>query len=625
MIHLFTHSKKASTSTTITITLRHLSASLPPPSAALSTLLQGRIPTPHLLQIHARVFRLNLHQDNLIATRLIGHYPSKHALNFFNILNNPNIFPFNAIIRVLSEQGPYDTAFSIFKNLKNSIFSPNDLTFSFLLKACAKASNGPVYVNQIQTHVVKFGFIDDLYVCNGLLFVYAKGLKDLVVARKLFDEMPDKSVICCWTNLISGYAVSGQSEKALELFCSMVKDNLQPENDTMVSVLSACSSLEAAKVERWVKVFDELGNDHDREKLVGDNVNVVLVYLYGKQGKFDESRERFDRISIQGKRSVLSWNVMIGAYVQNGCYLEGLSLYRLMMEEYDCIPNHVTMVYVLSACAHVGDIDIGTRVHSYLRTKEHRGVLFSNKNLATALIDMYYKCGNVEKARDVFGEIRTKDIVLFNAMIMGLAVNGKGEAAFSYFSEIQELGLHPDAATFLGLLCACSHSGLLEKGRQVFKDMISKFKISPKLEHYASYIDLLARVGCIKEAMQVVSSMPFEPNQYVWGALLSGSLLHDQSDIAQIASSMLLKSDPGNSGGYVMLSNSFASDNRWGDVSGVRGFMRDKGVTKHPGCSWIGIYNMVHEFVAGSTSHPNCEVVHSRLEELIKEMKIPSL
>ncbi|KAH0653726.1 hypothetical protein KY289_031404 [Solanum tuberosum] len=489
-------------------------------SSSLSNLLKGRISRNHLQQIHARVFRIGAHQDNLIATRLIGQYPSNISLRILHQLKRPNLFPFNAIIRIFSEEGIFTDAFLV------------------------------------HTLVVKLGFGEDPSLCNGLLSVYARGLKELHSARKVFDEMPDKGV-------------------QYDLGCS------------------GC-----------------------------DSVNTVLVYLYGKWGKVDKSREIFEQISDDGKRSLLPWNAMIGAYVQNGCALDGLCLFRLMMELNCCCPNHVTMVSVLSACTQVGDLYLGMWVHEYMKGSRQKSFLLSNANLATALIDMYSKCGSLERAGDVFDQLVVKDVVSFNAMIMGLAVNGKGKEALKLFSQMLDLNLRPNAGTFLGLLCACSHTGLAAEGRQIFKEMSQCFRVAPRLEHYASYIDLLARVGYVEEALQVATSMPFKPNNFVWGALLGGCVLHNRLELARVISSILVEVDPNNSAGYVMLSNTYAIDHHWGAISRLRLSMKEKGVVKQPGCSWINVDGVVHEFLAGSSSHPQNERLHSELQVLLKEMKL---
>ncbi|PSS02669.1 Pentatricopeptide repeat-containing protein [Actinidia chinensis var. chinensis] len=600
---------------------KHHFSSLSNHFSSLSNLLQGRISHSHLLQIHAQILRVNAHQDNLITTRLIGHYPSQFALRVLHHLQAPNIFPFNAVIRVLAEEGLYSDAFSVFKRLKSQSLSPNGLTFSFLFKACFRAGDANC-VKQIHTQVVKTRWVHDSFVCNGLLAVYARGVKDLVSARKVFDEMPDRSMVCCWTSLITGYAKLGQSEDVLRLLLSMVKEGLRPEDDTMVSVLSVCSNLCITEIDYWVRTLSEFIDHVDSKNMGFDSVNTVLVYLYGKWGKIDRSRERFEQIIDLGKRSVLPWNSMLNSYTQNAAPLEALSLFGLMMKNHSCRPNHITVVSVLSACAQTGDLERGMWVHEYLKSEGRKRILALNKNVATALIDMYSKCGSLAKAIQVFNQMVTKDVIAINAMIMGLAINGEGEDALRLFSKVQEYRLHPNSGTFLGVLCACSHSGMLETGRQIFMDMTQSFFILPKLEHYACYVDLLARMGHVEEALEVVNSMPFEPNDFVWGALLGGCLLHNRLELAQHISKMLVKVDPQNSAGYVMLSNAFAIDRRWVDVSGMRWFMREKGVKKQPGCSWISIEGIVHEFLVGSLSHPQTDRIYHTLDGLVKEMKL---
>lgn len=468
------------------------------------------------------------------------------------------------------------------------------------------------------------GFLNDSFVGNGLVSVYAKGFNfnDLASARKVFDEIPDRSMVSCWTSLIRGYAQLGQSENVLQLFYAMIQQNLRPQNDTLISVLSACSNLcEITMIEKWVAIFLELVDNTDPEEICHDSVNTVLIHLYGKWGKIEKSKERFDHISAMGKRRVLPWNAMINAYVQNGLSLEGFSLFRVMMEQEITTPNHVTMVSVLSACAQIGDLDLGKWVHEYIVSRGQRGTIVSNRNLATALIDMYSKCGSLEKAKEVFEHTVSKDVVLFNAMIMGLAINGEGEDALKLFHKIPEFGLKPNAGSFLGVLCACSHSGLLQRGRQIFKNMM----MTPKLEHYACYIDLLARGGMLEEAMDVLASMPFKPNNFVWGALLGGCLLHSRFEFAHEVSMRLVEADPNNSAGYVLLANAFASDSHWSNVSALRSEMREKGIKKQPGCSWISLEGVVHEFLVGCLSHPHIEGIYHTLNVMLKHMKLPSL
>ncbi|KAK9142181.1 hypothetical protein Syun_011581 [Stephania yunnanensis] len=594
---------------------------------ALAELLQGRLPTSHLLQIHAQIILTSQSQHNLISTRLIGHYPPQLALLLFSHLRNPNIFPFNALIRVLSEHNLHYQSFSAFKALNSSSLSPNHLTFSFVLKACHASVDARHYATQIHTHVFKSGFGGNSLVSNALLAAYAKGVGDLDSARRVFDEMPERGTGFCWGCLIGGYVKAGRCDEGLNLFLRMVRENVVVEDDTMVSVLSACSVIDGVgEVERWMRLlveFKELGYGFAGNE---ERIDTVLVYLYGKLGEIEKSRELFDRIAANGGRGLLHWNSMIGGYLQNGRPIEALNLFHLMMASRASKPNHVTMVSVLSACAQVGNLELGRWVHRYMRSGGRERSLAFNPFLATALIDMYSKCGSPDMAKEVFDQMNFKDVVAFNAMIMGLAVNGEGEQALQVFFKMKEFEVHPNGGTFLAVLAACNHSGLVTEGRKIFLSMQHQcYSIDPELEHYACYIDLLARVGHIEEALEVVNSMPVEPNGRIWGALLGGCVAHRRFDIAQDIARKFVGVDPNNSAGYVMLSNVYATDCRWREILELRELMREKGVRKHPGCSWINVEGVVHEFLVGSSSHPQINEIYSALNGLFKKMKSPDL
>uniref|UniRef100_A0A7N0T4D4 Pentatricopeptide repeat-containing protein n=1 Tax=Kalanchoe fedtschenkoi TaxID=63787 RepID=A0A7N0T4D4_KALFE len=587
----------------------------------LSSLLQGRIPATHLHQIHARVILLGAHHDNLIATRLIGHYPPPQALKLLRQLAEPNVFSFNAAIRVLSESGSSSSdAFRVFIQLKRRPVNANDFTYSFLLKACFKERSG-ICARQVHGEVVKTGFGSDGFVCNGLILAYGKAVRDLSSARKMFDEMPDKGFASCWTGLIAGLAQAGMSSDVLEMFLAMVRENVRPGDDTMVSVLSACSNLKMDEAVKWVDALElEFDADHSGCTFAAF-IDLALVYLHGRLGNVERSRRRFDAMLPSGKRSVLAWNAIMGAYAHNGFPAEALSVFRLLMKDSVARPNHVTMVSVLSACAQIGDLELGRWVHCHVKYRGCKDVLQTNAILATALIDMYSKCGRTEDARQVFEEISSKDIVSFNAMIMGLAMSGEGCEALRLFSEMGVFGLAPNEGTYLGLLSACSHSGLLSQGRRIFSDMRLNTAFPPKLEHYACYIDLLARTGLIEEALETIESMPYKPNDFVWGALLSGCLLHSKPDLAQDISQRLVRADPKSSAGYVMMSNAYAGESRWGEVSGMRLRMKEKGVAKQPGRSWVSVDGVVHEFLAGLKAEDRIEEMCWALDALAKEMK----
>ncbi|XP_020582350.1 pentatricopeptide repeat-containing protein At1g08070, chloroplastic-like [Phalaenopsis equestris] len=581
---------------------------------ALTALIRSPLHSTHLPQILARVFCLGAHQNNFLATLLIGRLRlPEQSINLLRLLHRPNILPFNAAIRILSDSSP-SSSLSLFLSLKRLPISPNDFTFSELFRACSLSRNA-LHVFQLHAQVTKSSYSSDPFVCNALLSAYAKGVGHLSYARKLFDEMPDKSMVCAWTCLIAVYARSGAIEEAILLFIDMIKGNLMPEDDTMVSILSACSGMESGKVDCWLRILEEYSSR--------DSAIVVLIYLYGKLGRVEESRVLFEKTRKRenGTVSIVAWNTVISVHVQNGEPIEALNLFLCMLNSSTPNPNHVTIVNMLSACAMVGDLKLGKWAHEYMKHGVSKGILESNKIVGTAFIDMYSKCGSLKEAKQIFDRMASKDVVSFNAMIMGLAMNGKEEAAMKLFSDMEKSNVKPNDGTFLGLLCACTHSGMVDQGRLIFNDMQKKYLISPKVEHYACFTDLLARADFIEEAIQVVRSMPMEPTGLVWGTLLGACLVHFKVDVAHDFARRFLIADSENSAGYVMLSNAYAVDQNWEDIEELRRLMKVRGVRKQPGRSWISINGVLHEFQAGFSSCSPVEMINCLLNSLCGELR----
>ncbi|PKU63869.1 pentatricopeptide repeat-containing protein At3g12770 [Dendrobium catenatum] len=581
---------------------------------ALTALIRSTLHSTHLLQILARVFHLGAHQNNFLVTVLIGRLRlPEQVINLLRLLHRPNILPFNASIRILSDSSP-SKAVSLFLSLKHLSLSPNDFTFSELFRACSFSRNA-FHVFQLHAQVTKSRYSSDPFVCNALLSAYAKGVGLLAYARKLFDEMPEKGMVCRWTCLIAGHAQFGDGEDAISLFIDMIEENFIPEDDAMVSVLSACSSLEGAKAHKWLRIVEEYSNK--------DSAIIVLIYLYGKLGRVEESRDLFEKMRKResGRVSIVAWNAMITSHVQNGEPIEALNIFHCMLSHSTPKPNHVTIASILSACAVVGDLNLGRWAHEYMKFSGGHGILQSNKILGTAFIDMYCKCGSLKEAKQVFDRMVLKDVVSFNAMIMGLAINGEEMVALRVFSDMEKLNIVPNDGSFLGLLCACTHSGMVDEGRLIFTDMQRKYSISPKLEHYACFTNLLARAGFIEEALEVVKTMPIEPNGLVWGSLLGACLVHFKVDVAHEVARRFFDADSENSAGYVMLSNVYAVDRNWEDIEELRRLMKVRGVRKQRGCSWISINGTLHEFHAGCSLRSQMEMIYCMLNSLSGELR----
>ncbi|XP_030967844.1 pentatricopeptide repeat-containing protein At2g29760, chloroplastic-like [Quercus lobata] len=335
---------------------------------------------------------------------------------------------------------------------------------------------------------------------------------------------------------------------------------------------------------------------------------------YAKLGEYDEAQHVFDAMP---RKDIAAWNALISAFEQNGKPKEALAVFRELQLSKDAKPDEVTLVCALSASAQLGAMDLGRWIDVYI--KKH-GIKL-NCHLTTSLIDMYAKCGDLEKALEVFYSVERKDVFVWSATIAGLAMHGHGRAALDLFSKMLEAKVKPNAVTFTNLLCACSHRGLVNEGQRLFYQMEPVYGVVPGEKHYACMVDILGRSGLLQEAVKLIEKMPILPTASVWGALLGACRLHGNIELAEQACSHLLELDPRNHGAYVLLSNIYAKTGKWDRVSGLRKIMRDFGLKKEPGCSSIEVNGIVHEFLVGDNSHKLSKEIYSKLDEIAAKLK----
>ncbi|XP_031481586.1 pentatricopeptide repeat-containing protein At5g66520-like [Nymphaea colorata] len=462
---------------------------------------------------------------------------------------------------------------------------------------------------------------------------------DFGYGRQLL-QFSDRLEIVIWNSWIRKLAESDSPADAIILFRKLRYADVPPDTLTCSFVLKACSrvpSLEdgmmvhslAAK-QGWVAdvflqntiihMYASCGSLSSAYQLFAKTSKRdvvtwnIMITQFAKQGQVDIARKLFDEMP---ERSTRSWTSMITGYVQCGRPNEAISVFR-SMEEANVKPNEVTVVSVLAACADVGALDLGQRIHAYAKENHFR----HNVRVCNTLIDMYTKCGCIEEARMVFDEIPERTVVSWSAMIMGHAIHGQSEEALSLFSKMQKRGIDPNAVTFIGLLHACSHMGMVAEGCRFFNSMVNDYRIVPQIEHYGCMVDLLSRAGLLKEAYEFIKNMPIEPSGAVWGALLGGCRVHKSVELGEEVIKHLLEIEPHNDGYYVVLSNIYAEAGRWGDVAKVRRLMKDRGIKKTPGCSFITIDGVTHEFVAGDGSHPHAKEVQEKWHELAEQLKL---
>ncbi|XP_057963895.1 pentatricopeptide repeat-containing protein At3g62890 isoform X2 [Malania oleifera] len=400
------------------------------------------------------------------------------------------------------------------------------------------------------------------------------------------------------------HLLSGQTIHAQILHFGLACDPFV--QTSLINMYTSCGELGFAR-----RLFDEI----PQPDLPSWN---SIISANAKLGSIDSARRLFDDMP---ERNVISWSCMINGYVRYGKYKEALALFREMqaLEVEDVMPNEFTLSSVLSACGRLGALEHGKWAHAYI----DKSGMEVDVVLGTSLIDMYAKCGSIERARWVFSKLGpNKDVMAWSAMISGLAMHGQPIECFNLFSKMTNHGTRPNGVTFLGILCACVHGGLVSEGEEYFNRMSEEFGITPMIQHYGCMVDLFGRAGLVKEAWDVIKSMPMEPDVLVWGALLSGSRMQGDIQTCEVALKKLIELEPSNSAAYVLLSNVYAKMSLWKDVRYVRDLMEAKGIKKVPGCSLVEVEGVLHEFFVGDESHPETREIYMMLEEILRRLKM---
>lgn len=514
-----------------------------------------------LKQLQAIITKSGLHSHITFTTKFIFFSALStmgnlsYAYSLFQqssiVMNNP--FICNTMLRAFSKSSFPFQALYIYNHMKNTNVVSDSFTYNFVLKACSRAykfiqesgscSCGDdelrVVSNkgaEIHCEVIKIGFENDHCVQSSLLYMYSQfGL--VSVAHHLFDQIKDTSLVS-WNIMISAYDRIDDYESADYLLESMPCKNVVSWN-TLISRYIRLSNVEAAR-----RVF-----------------------------------------SCMPERNAVSWNSMIAGCVSVKDYAGALELFS-QMQNVGVKPTEVTLISVLGACAETGALDIGNKIHESLKVCEHK----IEGYLGNALLNMYCKCGNLSLAWEIFNRMRMKTLSCWNAMIIGLAVHGYCEEAFKLFSEMEEsLGssIRPNRVTFIGVLVACSHKGLVDKARWYFDHMVKRYQISPDIKHYGCMVDLLSRHGLLEEAYRMIKTAPFQNSEVLWRTLLGACRTQANMELAKISFQQLAKFEQLTIGDYVLLSNIYAEAGRWDEVERLRNEMDYLNVPKEAGYSQI--------------------------------------
>ncbi|KAF8783721.1 hypothetical protein HU200_000153 [Digitaria exilis] len=442
----------------------------------------------------------------------------------------------------------------------NSLFSRHRRLRPLLLPAASLRDLLPVL-----SHCLVSGLARNRFVASRLLVAFS-GLS-LPFSFLLLSHLPASSLSSFSFNSLIRASPPGL---ALRLFDRMRRRGIPPDTYTFPFLISACSGSDPPLCQSLHGQAVCLG--------YGDHLftQTALMNMYFTSGSVVAARRVFEEMP---ERDVVAWTGVISRYVDSGMYLEAVEVFREMRGGEGLVrPNEATVVSVASACAGLGSLEYAKGLHSYVETIGLGGELI----VRNALVDMYGKCGSIESARGLFSVMREKDLHSWTAMISGLASHGHGKEAVALFFRMLEEGIYPDSTTFIVVLSACSHAGLVDVGIRVFNSMVSEYHVSRNIKHYGCMVDLFSRAGLIHRAYEFISTMPVEPNLEILGALLSACSINNELEIGEIVLKKIESVCSHKGGADVLLSNIYANQNLWHEVDTIRRKIRSEAFARKP-------------------------------------------
>ncbi|GLU24622.1 hypothetical protein SLE2022_405320 [Rubroshorea leprosula] len=545
----------------------------------------------------------------LIDMLVKGSGDLESAYKVFDRMSVSNVITWTLMITRSTQLGYPNDAIDLFLDMVLSGYMPDRFTLSSVMSACSELELFSLG-QQLHSLVIRSGLASDVCVGCSLVDMYVKCVADGSIddSRRVFDRMPRHNVMS-WTAIITGYVQSGGRDKqAIELFCKMIQGPVAPNHFTFASVIKACGNLSDSDIGKQVythAVKRGLASD--------DCVGNSLISMYARSGKVDDARKAFESLF---EKSLVSYNAIVDVYTKN---LDSEEAFQLFQEISDIgiRVNAFTFASLLSGASSIGAIGKGEQIHGQVIKSGFE----SNLYICNALISMYSRCGDIEAAFQVFNEMADQNVISWTSMITGFAKHGFATRALEIFNRMLEAGIRPNEITYIAVLSACSHAGLISDGWEHFKSMYQEQGIVPRMEHYACMVDLLGRSGSLVEALEFMNSMPYTADALVWRTFLGACRVHNNTELGKHAAKMILQQDPQDPAAYILLSNLHASAGQWEDVAEIRKNMKERNLIKEAGCSWIELENKVHKFHVGDTSHPQAQEIYNELDQLALKIK----
>ena len=592
------------------------------PSPSLLHFLQHAInhrSQKRIHQSHARVITHGLGQNTFLITKLISAYSIcgdlKELNLIFDLASIKTVYIWNSLISGYVKKGMFHGAFGRFNEMQKCNIVPDDFTLSILAKASNELGN-VVVAKSIHGKSLRLGFISDIIVANSLISMYFK-YGECKESLKLFNEMPERNS-GSWNVLLAGYASFSDCfyvKEAWEAVRNMQIDGIKPDAFTISSLLQFCGhpngKLSYGKELHCYIVKNELDLDSGSKFHIGCG----LIEMYSRENNTIASRYVFDQIK---SRNIYVWTAMVSGYAQNEDPDKALILFHEMQMKDGIVPNKVSLVSLLPACSLHAGLMNGKQIHGYAIRKEYH----NDVTLCNALIDTYSKCGSLEYAKKVFeSDSFCKDTISWTTLISAYGLYGLAEKSIRLYNDMVERSIKPDQITVLAVLSACGRSGLVNEGLQLYNTAVQEHKIEPTAEICAAVVYMLGNSGELEQAFSFISTMMVEPGPGVWGALVSASIKYRNNEMLELAYRYLVELEPDNPSNFISLSNLYASASRWDAVAELRNTMKERGIRKAPGCSWININTKTHCFHIADKTHPISNLIYEVLDHVFIVMK----
>ncbi|KAI5077989.1 hypothetical protein GOP47_0007813 [Adiantum capillus-veneris] len=560
--------------------------------------------------IHSHFIEACSEADEFMGATLIDMYAKCHCLadarRVFDRLSRHNVITWSTMLGAYVQHEQGEDALELYKELlKQRKFKPNAHTFVSILKACSRikaVDEGKL----IHSQIIEGAYDGSEFVINTLVDMYGK-CGSLLDAGRVFMKAPNTSLVR-FNAMLEGYSDCGNSKEAFELFCKMQDLGTVPDRATLVIVLKACSTTADLVQGRALHSYI-IRNGCELDDIMGS----TLIHMYSNCGSIEDAVKVFDGCS---KDDIVTWNAMIAGYVLHRHGQEAVCLYEKICAR-SLELDKVTCISILKACSSIAALKLGKVIHACTRKLGCE----LDIEVGNALLDMYARCGSMEDANEVFTKMKHRDSVSWSTMVAGHAQHNDFQSALEYFQGMEQEGLKPNNVTFVSILAACSRKGLLDEASQHLIGMTDDHGISPTIDHCNCVVDLLSRAGRLKQAEELLDSLPFKSNLTGWTSLLTHCRVHSKVELGRRCFERMIAIDKTFSSSYVLMGNIYADAGMWEEVEALKKQRIAARAWKKPGKSFIEVDDKVHNFSVGDRAHPRILDIYRKLRRLAAEMK----